>query len=117
MILTTNISTLLITIAVGIVLPWLVAFVTKEALPQKIKAMILLLLATAAGVVSGLVSNPPVGWAQWEQVLLTIFVTFVAAASSDHVSDQTEINKAINHGTAKFGIGPSTKKADESQTA
>jgi hypothetical protein len=112
MILTTNIATLLITIGVGIVLPWLVALITKESLPPQVKAAILLLLSIAAGVIGGLVSTPPTTWAQWQQVLLTVFVTFVAAFSSEYMSDRTNLTPGINHATAKFGIGAPAPKAD-----
>lgn len=112
MILTTSLSALLITIAVSIVLPWLVAFITKESMPQNIKALILLLLATATGIVSGLLTNPPATWAQWQQVLLSIFVAFVAAASSNHFNEHTGATPAISRSTSNFGIGPSPKTVE-----
>lgn len=101
-----TLSTLL-SLLVGLGIPALVAFITRESLPEKVKALILLFLSTASGLISALVTNPPTGWSTWEHILLNIVLTYVAAAAS-LVATWVPIgaNKAIHAATDKhFGIG------------
>lgn len=105
-------SQLVITFLVGLVLPALVAFVTKETLPQWIKSLILLFLSTVAGVISGLAASPPASWHQWQAVLVAIFVTFVSAAASDHsLWTPSGALSAISSRTRGFGIGAQPREA------
>jgi hypothetical protein len=100
-------ATLLITALVGLVIPALVALVTKEALPTKVKALLLLLFSTASGVVAGLAATPPHSWTEWQAVLVSILVTFVSAAASDVAAWRpTGGTAAVTRATERFGFGP-----------
>jgi hypothetical protein len=104
-------SALLITALVGLVIPALVALVTKESLPPWAKALILLLLSTASGVLSGVVGSPPATWAQWQAVLVAIVVTFVTAAASQYAvwapdtGAFAHLRAFIDRRTGSVGIG------------
>lgn len=106
-------SALLITSLVGLIIPALVALVTKETLPQWAKALILLLLSTASGVLAGLTGNPPATWAQWQAVLAAIVVTFVSAAASEFsiwapgTGALAHLRAVIDRHTGRVGIGAS----------
>jgi hypothetical protein len=106
---TSTVTTLLLTIACGVAIPWLVAFVTKESISPALKAMVLTFLSLAAGVLAGLVGTPPTGWDQWQAVILNFFIAFVGAVASEHgLWHPTGTTPTINHATARFGIGPTT---------
>lgn len=96
-------ATLLLTFLVGLVIPALVALVTKENLPQWAKTLILTLLSVVAGTLAGLVSTPPSTWAQWKLVLVSIAVAFVGAATSGHLWQPALAS--IARATRAFGIG------------
>ena len=96
-----------VSMLVGLGIPALVALITREALPAKVKALLLLLLSTATGILSGLVTNPPQSWSTWEHVLLNIVLTYVAAAASLIAGwIPTGANKAIERATDRIGFGP-----------
>jgi hypothetical protein len=102
-----GVSGWLIACLVGVAIPAVVAFITKEALPEAVKALILLFLSTATGILSALASTPPAGWAQWQHVLISIVVTFVAAAASQYAAwKPTGAHAVIAKASAGFGIGP-----------
>lgn len=77
-------SALLITALVGLIIPALVALVTKEKLAPWAKSLILLLLSTTAGILAGLTGNPPHSWTEWKTVIVAILVTFVSAAAAQY---------------------------------
>ena len=98
-------SALLITALVGIIIPALVAIVTKESLPEPAKGLLLLFLSTASGVIAGFVATPPSSWAQWQAVLASVFVTFVASVSSDYAADKTGDGRALTERPGTSGSG------------
>lgn len=97
----------LIAALIGLVIPIVVAAVTREHLPTKFKAYLVLFLSTATGVLSGVTTNPPSGWSQWEHVIGNIIVAFIAAAGSDYGGwHPTGVRDRVVQRTANFGIGP-----------
>lgn len=107
---------IIVTMIVGVLIPPLVSFVTREALPTPIKEGILLLLSTAAGVISGLATSPPGTLSQWEHVVLNILVTFVTAEAAHYAGHKSGTLAAIHRATdPHVGIGP--KPAEQPKAA
>lgn len=97
----------LIAALVGLVIPIAVAAITREKLPTRFKAYILLFFSTATGILSGLTTNPPTGWSQWEHVIGNIIIAFIAAAGADYGGwHPTGVRDRVTARTASFGIGP-----------
>lgn len=98
----------IITMLVGLGLPALIALVTKEALPDHLKVLILLALSTASGVVSSLAGSVPSTLSGWGHIALNILMTFLAGAAADVAAwKPSGALHAIAARTADFGIGPS----------
>jgi hypothetical protein len=97
-------TTLIIAAVVGVFLPAVVAFVTKERLNNLAKQVILLFLSAVAGVLTSIAGSPPSGWHAWEQVLVAILVAFVAAVQSQF--GVAEVHAALARKTAEIGFGP-----------
>lgn len=100
-------TSLIIAALVGVIIPALVAFVTKEGLPTWIKQIILALLSAVVGVLSSIAGSPPTGWTQWQQILVAILVTFVAAVQSQF--GVAEVHAALGRVSKRIGIGPPQK--------
>lgn len=104
-------SALIITALVGLIIPALVALVTKETLPAWAKSLLLLLLSTAAGILAGVTGSPPQSWTEWKTVLVAILVTFVSAAASQFAVWQpstgalAHLRAFIDRKTGHVGIG------------
>ena len=103
---------LLLSFGVGVLIPLVAAFVTREALPDKPKAFILTGLSVVSGLIAGIVPNPPVGWHAWEQVLAAIGVTCVSAWSSLVATwVPAKVTASIHKSTdPHFGIGPKSSR-------
>lgn len=102
----------IVAMGIGIVIPALTAFITKENLPAHVKVLILLLLSTIAGAVSSLAGNLPTSGSDWAHLALNVLLTFATAAASDvAVWEKSGALAAIHRKTKDFGIGPSTKAA------
>jgi hypothetical protein len=97
----------IIAMLVGLVIPALVALVTREGLPTWIKEAILLLLSTATGILTALVTNPPATLSDWEHVALNIIVAFLCAEGSQFAQTKLTTLKMIHRATDRFvGWGP-----------
>lgn len=97
----------ILTMFVGLVLPALIALITKETIPDHIKVLFLLLLSTASGVLSSLVGAVPRSLGEWGHVALNILMTYVASAAADIAGwKPSGATKAISRATANIGIGP-----------
>lgn len=91
---------------VGVVIPAAVALVTRESLPPWVKEALLLLLSTATGVVTAVVTSPPTTLSGWEHLALNVLVAFVAAEASDLAQRKTGTVTAIHAATDRhFGLG------------
>lgn len=104
----------LITMVVGLLIPALVALVTKESLPARAKVLIVLLLTTASGVLSGIESAPPSSLSGWEHVVLNILMTYVSAAAATvapWIPGSTFVEH-IERLTSDFGIGSGARRHD-----
>lgn len=107
-------SALLITALVGLVIPALVALVTKETLQAWAKSLILLLLSTASGILAGVAGNPPHSWTEWKTIIVAILVTFVSAAASQvavwapKTGAFAHLRALIDRKTGTIGIGPAS---------
>lgn len=103
-----TISTI-ISMLIGVGIPLLVAFVTKETLPDRIKVLILLFLSTASGVVSSLVGAVPTTLSGWGHVALNILMTFLAAAAAEVAAwKPLGTTAAVARLSARFGLGRKT---------
>jgi hypothetical protein len=92
---------------VGILIPALVAVVTRQTLPAWFKEAALLLLSTASGIVSAAVTNPPTNLSGWEHVALNILITFAMAEASDLAQSKAGTTATLHRLTdRRFGIGP-----------
>jgi hypothetical protein len=93
---------------VGLVLPAVIALVTRESLPDHVKVLMLVFLSTVSGVVSSLLGAVPTTFNAWEHVLLNILMTFLSGAAADIAAWRPSgATKRISGATERFGLGPS----------
>lgn len=91
---------------VGLLIPLLIAFVTKARLGQPWKALIVLFFSTVAGVIASQVGPVPASLSGWGHVMLSVIMTYLAAAVSYMATwKPTGVSTKINEATADFGIG------------
>lgn len=104
----TTVLTTLVTLVVGMLLPALVAVVTKAQLPVWLRQAVLALLAAVTGVLSSIVGAVPSTTAGWVAVLINIAVAFVGALSTQVSTwEQSGGLARIHRATASFGVaGP-----------
>jgi hypothetical protein len=107
-----NISTI-VAMAIGVGIPALAAFITKEGISPKLKTLILLFLSTLVGVVSSVVAELPTTANGWWHLVLTVLMTYAIAATSEVQGwIPTGAIDRIHKSTDRYiGIGPSTPKA------
>lgn len=112
-----NLSTL-ISLLVGTGLPLLTAVITKETLNPKLKALVLILLASITGVLTSILGSLPTSLSGWEHVLLNILAAFIAAAAADFKAwDPFGTVVSIHKATSKFGLGPPAPPLDQKKAA
>jgi VIT1/CCC1 family predicted Fe2+/Mn2+ transporter len=100
-----NVSTL-IAMAVGVFIPLITTFVTKEKLPAHIKVLVTLFFSMATALLTSLESTPPKSFSAWEHVLLNFAMTFLSAAAADVIAwIPAGTKKAIEDRTKSFGLG------------
>ncbi len=97
----------ILSMLIAIVVPALVAIVTRASLPPWAHQALLTLFATITGVVSAVVTSPPTNLSGWEHLVLNIVVAFVAAEASSYAQEKAQATKALHHATdhLRFGIG------------
>jgi hypothetical protein len=112
-----NASTV-VTMLIGLGIPALIAFVTKESLNAHAKVLLLLFLTTVSGALTAAVGNLPPDLNAWEHVAFNIFITFAAAGIAD-VSGWTPsgAKAAIHRASSSFGLGPPGKHARHHKSA
>lgn len=99
-----NLSTL-IALLVGTVLPLVTATITKDTLNPKLKALVLILLASITGVLTSVLGALPTSLSGWEHVLLNILAAFIAAAAADFKAwDPFGTTAAVHKATSRFGL-------------
>lgn len=97
----------LIALLAGTVIPALTAAVTRETASARMKAAIAAVFSVSAGAVATVATTPPRGTSQWEQLVGTILLAWVASASAYSFGwKPTGAVKVIVRATAGFGIGP-----------
>lgn len=97
----------IISMLIGVVIPLLITVITKDALGQPWKQLILLLLTTTTGVLTSITGSLPSTLSGWEHALLNIVMTYISAAVA-YLANWKESNtrQAIQRATANIGIGP-----------
>ena len=102
-----NIESSLISVAIGVVIPGLVALVSREHASAALKAFLSALLTAVSGGLTGALAALPHGWHDWQAILWSIFVAWVAAAVSYFTGwKPSGASDRIAHKTANFGVGP-----------
>lgn len=103
----------IVAMLIGFVIPALAAFITKEALPNPWKALILLLLSTITGVLTSVLGTLPANANDWWHLALNILMAFAVAASSDtNIWERSGATAKIHDATDRFiGVGPSRQAA------
>ena len=102
-----NPTATLLSLAVGVVIPGLVALVAKQHAGNGTKALLSALLAAVSGSLTGAIAATPHGWAGWEAVLWQIAIAWVAAGVAYFTGwKPSGAAPAIAKATARFGIGP-----------
>lgn len=98
----------IVAMLIGFLLPALSAFITKEALPNPWKALLLLLLSTATGVLTSVLGALPTTSDGWWHLVLNVLMAFAVAASSDtNIWERSGATARIHAATDRFiGIGP-----------
>lgn len=96
----------LITMAVGVLIPPLIALVTRAAWPEKFKVLLTLLLTTISAAVTSVVVWPTTGNGWW-QLGINIVFTFLAAAAADVAGwIPSGVSKVLHAKTDRhFGLG------------
>ena len=96
----------IVTMLVGLLIPLLVALVTKARLSAPWKVLISLLLTTASGVVSSQVGASPPSLSGWGHIALQIVMTYLASAVSYLATwKPSGVADSINRVTKDFGLG------------
>lgn len=100
--------TTIVSMVIGVGIPALSAFITRETLPPKFKALVVLFLSTVIGVVSSLINELPTTANGWWHLVLTVLMTYAVAAASE-VQGWIPLGAVrwIHRKTDKaFGLGP-----------
>lgn len=101
-----SVEAILISLAIGVVIPLLTNLLAKENVSAGLKALIAGLLAAVSGALSGALTSPPKGVGAWEQILLGIAVAWVAALTS-YVAAYKPLGVSawVERKTARIGVG------------
>ena len=106
---TTLNNAFLLTVAVGAVLPALVAVVTNRWASSQLKSIILLLLTAAASVLNPIVGNNDVNW----RTVATTFVVTFGSAVLTYYGALKPLNIAGTDGKIQTAIPGGIGKAEE----
>lgn len=103
-----NLASSVISIVVGLLIPGLVAVVTRSTVTPRLKSFLGAVLAAANGIANGLLSSLPHGWHQWETVLIQ-FGLAVASAGIVYLTGYrpTGLSAWLTQHTESIGLGPS----------
>lgn len=104
-----TVSTVIV-MAVSLLMPGLIALITKEDISLRLKAFILLFLSTAAGIISSFAWPQPTTLATWGHLGVNILMAFLSAVAADHALwEPTGASKAVHRATDNFGFGPNNQ--------
>lgn len=110
-----NITSSLVSVLVGVVLPGLIALITRQHASDALKAFLTALVSAVSGGLNGALASLPHGWHSWEAILWQIFIAWVAAAVSYFTGwKPSGLSQRIARSTANFGLGsgaPATSEA------
>jgi hypothetical protein len=101
----------IVSMVIGVGIPALAAFITREGLPPRLKILVLLFLSTATGVVSAVITELPTTSAGWWHLVLTVLMTYATAAVSQvQAWVPSGATKAIHRSSDRFiGFGPESQ--------
>lgn len=98
--------TLLISLAVGIIIPGLTTLVTNDEASDRLKALFTAFLAAVGGALSAYTSGPAPTSAGWEHVLIAIAVAWITAGVAYLTGwKPTGAAPTLAKKTARFGFG------------
>jgi hypothetical protein len=96
----------LVALLAGTVIPALTALFTKDTASNALKALMTAGLSVVAGAATTIATTPPQGVAQWEQLVGTTLVAWIAAAGAYSAGwKPSGAAPAISKRTARFGLG------------
>lgn len=97
----------LLALVLGTVIPAVTALITKAHLALRLRALLSAMLAAIASGLSGAYLSPPHGVGQWEQIVWTILLAWVAAAAAYVTgSPQQVVTQAVDRIAPNVGFGP-----------
>lgn len=103
---TFNVASSLISLALGLVIPALVAVVTKTHASVALKALLTAMLSGLAGGLNGALSALPANWGAWEAILWQIALAWIAAGVTYLTGYVPSGADALIHRiTEPFGLG------------
>ena len=107
-----NVEATLLSLAIGVVIPAVVALLAKAHASAGLKAFLSALLAAVAGGLNGALQALPHGWTQWEAIGWQVGLAWIMASVA-YVSGwkPSGAAPAIARATSRFGFGPAEPTA------
>ena len=91
----------------GTIIPAITAAVTSYASNVKTKALVAVGLSVIVGIIDTVLTTPPQGTAQWEALIGSMLITWIASSSAYIAAwKPSRVAADINERTASFGFGP-----------
>ena len=97
----------LLSLLIGTVIPGVTSIVTNGGASTKLKALITAGLAAVTGALTSILTTTPHGTAQWEQIIATMLVAWIAAAAAYSFGWKVSgATSRLETATRTFGFGP-----------